>query len=45
MLLDAPALQLRYTLKDTLGIAERILREHHWKKFDIESTSLVYIPH
>lgn len=45
MLLDAPALQLRYTLKDTLGIAESILRGRHWKKFDIESTSLVYVPH
>lgn len=45
MLLDAPALQLRYTLKDTLGIVERVLKERHWKKFDIESISLVYVPH
>lgn len=44
MILDAPALQLRYTLKDILGIVERILKERHWRKFDIESTSLVYVP-
>lgn len=45
MLLDAPALQLRYTLKDILGIVERVLKERHWRKFDIESISLVYTPH
>ncbi len=45
MLLDAPALQLRYTLKDTLGVVERVLKERHWRKFDIESISLVYVPH
>ncbi|MFC2175024.1 hypothetical protein ACFLQ2_04135 [archaeon] len=45
MLLDAPALQLRYTLKDILGIVERVLKDRHWRKFDIESTSLVYVPH
>jgi len=45
MLLDAPALQLRYTLKDILGIVERVFKERHWRKFDIESTSLVYVPH
>lgn len=45
MLLDAPALQLRYALKDVLGIVERVLKERHWHKFDIESISLVYVPH
>jgi len=45
MLLDAPALQLRYALKDILGIVESVLKQRHWRKFDIESTSLVYVPH
>ncbi|MCK4327234.1 MAG: hypothetical protein KAW41_02030 [Candidatus Diapherotrites archaeon] len=45
MLLDAPALQVRYTLKDILGIVESVLKSRHWRKFDIESTSLVYVPH
>jgi hypothetical protein len=45
MLLDSPALQLRLTLKDALGIVERLLKERHWRQFDIDSVSLVYVPY
>ncbi len=45
MVLDAPALQLRITMEDVMGILERILKERHWKSFDLANISLLYVPY
>jgi hypothetical protein len=45
MVLDAPALQLRVTMEDVMGILEGILKQRHWKKFDLANISLVYVPY
>ncbi len=44
-LLDAPAFQLRIEAKDALGILESILREKHWRDFELANLSLVYVPY
>ncbi|MCD6414572.1 MAG: hypothetical protein J7L23_03000 [Candidatus Diapherotrites archaeon] len=44
-LLDAPAFQLRIEAKDALGILEGILREKHWRGFELANLSLVYVPY
>ena len=43
--LDSPALELRFTLDDILGIVESVLKERHWRRFDIDSVTLMYVPY
>ncbi|MBN3037348.1 MAG: hypothetical protein JW834_02790 [Candidatus Diapherotrites archaeon] len=44
MLLDAPALRLQVDTNTALGILEGILKERHWKQFNVSSATLVYTP-
>lgn len=44
-MLDAPALQLRIETKDALGILESILKERHWRDFELADLSLFYVPY
>jgi hypothetical protein len=44
-LLDAPALQLRIQTEDALGILEAILKQRHWRNFELANLGLVYTPY
>ncbi len=45
MFLDNPSLQLSISTSDLPGIIKAILKDRHWKKFDVANVKLVYVPH
>ncbi len=44
MILDKPALVLRYTVDDVVEAVDRSLRRRGWKEFEISSLKLYYLP-
>ncbi len=45
MLIDNPALQLSISSDNIPGILHAILKEKHWKNFQVANVKLVYVPH
>ena len=45
MILDNPVFELRVTAEDALGILKRLLKQRHWKKFDVANLGLNYVPY
>lgn len=45
MILSLPTYKLRIRLNDALGILDGIMKEKHWRKFDVASIKLVYEPY
>ncbi len=45
MLLDKPAFSLLISDSDLPGILKAILKERHWRNFEVASADLVYVPH
>lgn len=44
MLLDIPAVKNRLSINDVLGILDGVIKQKHWRTFDVASLKLVYIP-
>jgi hypothetical protein len=45
MILSLPTYKLRIRLNDALGILDGIMKEKHWRRFDVASIKLVYEPY
>ena len=45
MILDIPAVKNRLSINDVLGILDGIIKQKHWRSFDVASLKLVYLPY
>lgn len=45
MFLENPAVTLNIGVQDVMGLLEKVLKERHWKHFEVASFKLVYIPY
>ncbi len=45
MLMDNPTLKLSISSNDIPGILKAVLKEKHWRNFQVASVKLVYVPH